>query len=101
MPIYEYQCLDCRKRSSILQLSRASSADPLCAHCGSSRLDRLMSRFASPKSEEARMASLAEDDSLAGLDSEDPASIDQLMKHMGNEMGEDVCDDLEQTMDSP
>jgi hypothetical protein len=60
-----------------------------------------MSRFASPKSEEARMASLAEDDTLAGLDYDDSASMDRLMKHMGNEMGEDVGDEMAQAIDSP
>jgi hypothetical protein len=59
-----------------------------------------MSRFASPKSEEARMASLAEDDTLAGLDYDDSASMDRLMKHMGNEMGEDIGDDMAQAIDS-
>jgi hypothetical protein len=46
------------------------------------------------------MQSLAEDDTLAGLDEQDPASMERLMKHMGNEMGEEFGDDMAQGIDS-
>jgi hypothetical protein len=59
-----------------------------------------MSRFASPKSEEARMAALTDDDTIAGLDYEDPASMERLRKHIGNEMGDDLGDDMSQAIDS-
>lgn len=99
MPIYEYRCQDCKKRSSILLLSRAASP-PLCTHCRSSRLERLLSRFAAPKSEEARIESLADDETLAGLDDQDPASMERLMKRMGDHMGENVGDEMSQALDS-
>ena len=101
MPIYEYRCLDCKQRSSILLLSRSPSSPPLCTHCRSGRLERLLSRFSAPKSEEARIASLADDDTLSGLDDTDPASMERLMKRMGDEMGEDVSDEMSQALDSP
>jgi putative FmdB family regulatory protein len=100
VPIYEYRCLDCHKRSSLLLLSRVTAASPLCTHCQSDRLERLLSRFAAPKSEEARMEALADDDALAGLDEQDPASMERLMKHMGNAMGEDLGDQMAETIDS-
>ena len=100
MPIYEYMCLDCRKRSSILLLSPTTSPPPLCTHCQSGRLERVLSRFASPKSEEARMEFLANDSALAGLDEQDPASMERLMKHMGDEMGEEFGDEMTQHVDS-
>jgi putative FmdB family regulatory protein len=100
VPIYEYRCLDCRKRSSILLLSRTASPPPVCSHCQSARLERLLSRFAAPKSEEARMESLADDETLAGLDEQDPAAMERLMKHMGNEMGENFGNEMAETIDS-
>lgn len=100
MPIYEYQCLDCRKRSSILLLSRTASAPPMCSHCQSPRLERLLSRFAAPKSDEARMESFADDEALAGFDEQNPADVQRLMKHMGNEMGADVSDEMTEDLDS-
>jgi len=100
MPIYEYLCRDCRKRSTLLVLSLASSTPPACKQCGSQSVDRLLSRFSAPKSEEARLASLSDPDSLDGLDENDPESVSRFMKHMGDEMGEDVERDVEAMMDS-
>jgi putative FmdB family regulatory protein len=45
MPIYEYACDNCGKRSSAL-LARFDSADPVCPHCGQPQLRRLVSTFA-------------------------------------------------------
>jgi putative FmdB family regulatory protein len=48
MPIYEYGCAKCGKRSSAL-LPTWSSPDPPCAHCGSRKVRRLVSTFAAPR----------------------------------------------------
>jgi putative FmdB family regulatory protein len=45
VPIYEYECENCGKRSSAL-LARFDSPDPACPHCGQLRLHRLVSTFA-------------------------------------------------------
>ena len=49
VPIYEYRCADCGKRSSAL-LPSFSSPDPVCPHCGKPGLHRLVSTFATVKS---------------------------------------------------
>jgi len=49
MPIYEYGCAGCGKRSSAL-LPSWSTPDPPCAHCGSHEVRRLVSGFAAPRS---------------------------------------------------
>ncbi|HSS60410.1 MAG TPA: zinc ribbon domain-containing protein [Candidatus Limnocylindrales bacterium] len=49
MPIYEYRCEECGKRSSTL-LSSYASPDPPCPHCGKPALRRLVSTFATPAS---------------------------------------------------
>ena len=49
MPIYEYRCEECGKRSSTL-LASYSSADPACPHCGKRALKRLVSTFATVSS---------------------------------------------------
>jgi putative FmdB family regulatory protein len=101
MPLYEYRCLDCKKRSTVLQLSLTNQKPALCAHCQSPRLERLMSRFASPKSEEARLESLANPDALSGLDENDPESMSRFMKKMGDELGEDLGEDMADAMGGP
>jgi putative FmdB family regulatory protein len=49
MPIYEYRCEECAKRSTSL-LPSYSSPDPPCPHCGKSALKRLVSTFATTSS---------------------------------------------------
>jgi putative FmdB family regulatory protein len=98
MPIYEYRCRSCRKKTTALVMTRARASEVRCSHCGSADLEKLWSRFASPKSEEARLDAMAEPSALAGLDENDPRSVAKLMKKMGQEMGEDVGD-LEQAME--
>ena len=89
MPIYEYECGACGKRSSILTLRISEKVDEVCRHCGGHELRRLMSRFATPRSEEARLDALSDPSNFSGLDENDPKSVARLMKRMGKEMGEE------------
>jgi len=100
MPLYEYRCLDCKQRSTVLVLSLANQAPAACSHCTSTRVERILSRFASPKSEEARLEALTDPSNLAGLDENDPQSMARFMKTMGEEVGEDLGDDLSEAMES-
>jgi putative FmdB family regulatory protein len=100
MPLYEYRCLDCKKRSTVLVLSLANQAPAACSHCTSARIERILSRFASPKSEEARLDASLDLNNLARLDENDPQSMARFMKTMGEEMGEDLGDDLSEAMES-
>ncbi len=58
-----------------------------------------MSRFAAPKSEEARLESLADPSNFGDLDENDPQSMARWMKKMGREMGEDVGEDFDEALD--
>jgi len=99
MPIYEYRCRDCRRLSTFVTLSVGAAFEPLCQHCGSTALDRLVSRVAIGRSEESRMDSLADPSALAGLDENDPKSMARWMKKMGREMGEDAGENFDQNID--
>jgi putative FmdB family regulatory protein len=99
MPIYEYECHDCRRRVSLLVRSLSSIEAPACPRCAGTRLTRLMSRFVSPKSEEARLESLASDASFGDLDENDPSSVARFMKKMGKELGDDLGEDFDSAVD--
>jgi hypothetical protein len=58
-----------------------------------------MSRFATIRSEEDRLDSLADPSSLGDLDEDDPKSVARWMKKMGSEMGEDLGDDLDEALE--
>ena len=100
MPIYEYRCNKCKKKVSVLTLRVSETVDPECDRCGSKDLSRLMSRFATVKSEEARLDALADPGSLSGLDENDPKSMARWMRKMGKEMGEEFSgDEFDQMVD--
>ena len=60
-----------------------------------------MSRFATVKSEETRLESLADGGELGDLDENDPSSVARFMKKMAGEMGEEfdegMMGELDQT----
>jgi len=99
MPIYEYECKKCGKRMSFLIFNLEKAKDLECKFCKNKELNRLVSRFATVKSEESRLESMADPSKLAGLDEKDPKSIAKWMKRMGKEMGEDVGEDFDQAVD--
>jgi len=100
VPIYEYECRGCNRRVSLLIRSLASAEAPRCPRCGSAELSRLMSRFASPKSEEARLEAAADPSQFGDLDENDPQSVARFVKRMGDATGEDLGDDLGEAMEA-
>src|SRR5574341_1400011 len=99
MPVYEYECHDCRRRVSLLVLRPSTAPAPHCPRCQGSNLTRVMSRFATVKSEDARLESLADSSSFGDLDENDPASVARFMKKMGRELGDDLGEDFESAVD--
>ena len=99
MPIYEYHCHDCRRRVSVLVLAPSTAPAPRCPRCGSEALTRLMSRFATVKSEEDRLESIADPSKFGDLDEDDPRSVARFMKKMGQEIGEDIGEDFDEAVD--
>lgn len=99
MPIYEYECQGCQRRVSLLIRTLSAAEAPRCPRCGSATLSRLMSRFATVKSEDSRLDSLSDPSSFGDLDENDPQSVARFVRKMGHEMGEDLGDDLDAAMD--
>ncbi len=84
MPIYEYQCLDCKRRTSIFVRSVSSPVRGACEHCGSGKLSRVMSKFAV----HGGRVNLDDPSSMDGIDESDPRAVARLMRQMGDETGE-------------
>src|SRR5205807_341016 len=95
MPIYEYRCADCHRRSSLYYqtFSAAESATPTCSHCGSAKVSKLVSRVFQLKSEDAQLDDLADPSNFGDLDENDPKSVARWARKLGQQMGEDLGDD--------
>jgi putative FmdB family regulatory protein len=91
VPIYEYECAKCRRRSSVLTMRISEQVQPACSHCGSTEMNRLMSRFSMPRSEESRLDALADSSMFGDVDENDPKSVARMMRRMGREMGDEFA----------
>ena len=98
MPIYEYRCQDCGTRFSLFFLP-PERPEPRCTRCGSVQARRVPSRFATVRSEEDRMESLAGGTALGDVNESDPRSMARWMRRMGREMGEDLGDEFDEAVD--
>lgn len=94
MPIYEYGCLDCRRRTSVFVRSLAATVDAACEHCGGSRLRRLMSKFA------VHGAKVNFDDpsSMGSFDESDPRAMARMARQMAEETGEDMGPEFQEML---
>ena len=95
MPVYEYRCGSCRRRSSTLFRTFAEVATPACPLCGAGpeQMTKLISRVAVMKSEESRLESLADPSMFADVDENDPRSVARWARKLGESLGDDVPDD--------
>ena len=99
MPTYDFICLNCRKRFDVFLSYKEYGVKPVtCSHCGSSNIRRRVPRVRILKSEEARLSQLADPSMLDGIDN-DPKALGQMMRKMGNEMGEDLPAEFDDVVD--
>jgi putative FmdB family regulatory protein len=103
MPLYDYYCPDCQNRFDLfLTYSDYGKKPVTCPNCGGKHARRRIPRVRVAKSEESRMDSLAGDFSdpsaLEGLE-KDPRAMGQMMRKMGNEMGEQLPPEFNDVVD--
>lgn len=78
MPVYVYHCQRCDRTSEVFQRSLNATSQPVCEHCGSTDLQRVVTSFAVPKSELDRLQQLDPryykkvDDAIARTPEADP-----------------------------
>ena len=95
MPIYEYRCQGCRRRSSVLVRTLSEEPAPRCEHCGGSDLTRLISRVSLHKS----WGNSLPDVGGLGGDDGDPREMAHYLRHMRSELGDEVGPEFDQTID--
>jgi putative FmdB family regulatory protein len=92
MPIYEYRCLDCRRRFN--QFLRSFSAiegfQPVCPHCKSKNARRLVSKVHTIGVVREESDQGPDLPGLEDVDENDPRSMGRWMRRMGAESGEDL-----------
>ena len=91
MPTYDFICQTCNQRFDVfLTYSEYGKKPVICAHCGSDKVRRRMTKIRVAKSQESRMNDMEGD--LGGLEGmeDDPRALGRMMRKMGKEAGEDL-----------
>ncbi len=91
MPTYEYQCGDCKRASTHFFRSFSQVQDPVCPHCASTNLERLISRVALHRGG----VSLEDPSFIDDFDESDPRALGRLARTMGEETGEELPGEYE------
>lgn len=97
MPIYEFRCAACRKRTSVFVRSVSAEVSGACEYCGSSKLTRIFSRVAVHRLTGDERG--FDESSLAGLDENDPRSMAKWVRKMSRDMGESMDAEMESQLD--
>lgn len=89
MPIYEFGCADCRRRTSVFVRSVSSPVTAVCEHCGGKRLVRLISKFAVHRAGSG--GGFGDDGGdMPDIDENDPRAVARWARQMSAETGEDL-----------
>ena len=99
MPIYEYHCRSCGRRSQVFFRSFSAATSPACPHCKSAEVDRLPSRFAQVHSESGYRDLLSDPANFGDVDYEDPRSVAEWAKKMGEASGADLGPDYNEMVE--
>ena len=100
MPTYDFICNNCNQRFDVfMTFAEYGKKTVKCIHCSSKNVRRRMTKVRIAKSEETRMESMADDFSgFEGIE-EDPKAMGQMMRKMGNQMGEDLPPEFDEVVD--
>ncbi len=103
MPIYEYRCKQCSRRTTKFFKTFAAAKQPRCEHCGSRRVERIYSRVSVLRGDgggeddgDGDFAGMG--DMMEGLESGDPRGMARMARHMSDEMGEDIPGEYEDVL---
>ena len=94
MPIYEFRCNGCRKRTSVFTRTVTTEASGVCEHCGSGHLSRLFSRVAVLSSGNGN-GSAFDESSFNDIGENDPRSMAKWLRKMSADMGEPLDASME------
>jgi putative FmdB family regulatory protein len=91
MPAYDYRCPDCQNRFSlVMRYAEYGKRKVTCPNCGQARVQRVIGRVRVAKSEDRRLEDMSDPSFLGDVDENDPKSMAQAMKKMGQALGEEL-----------
>ena len=102
MPVYEYRCASCRRKTSVFVRTMADPEGLACSHCGGKELKRAVSGFAYHQST-ARVWEESGPPSMSGNDDDyyrDPRNIGRWTEQRLEQLGVDMPDEARTMIDA-
>ncbi|OGL67377.1 MAG: hypothetical protein A3J27_05515 [Candidatus Tectomicrobia bacterium RIFCSPLOWO2_12_FULL_69_37] len=99
MPIYEYECKACGFISGHLVLKPSDRAKLACRRCGAKKLRKVMSRFATHKTESQRLADFDPAKPTGGTFYKDDRNIGLWAQKRAQQLGLDMGDSFQETLE--
>lgn len=91
MPIYEYRCSKCRRKTAVFVRGFGAHEAPCCEHCGNAETARVFSTFTVGKGQSNDLSSMADDMSMMGsaMGSGDPRAVAGMLRKANEGRGPD------------
>ena len=99
MPIYEYKCKQCEHLTSVFTRSATAEVKAECRHCGSKKLDRVMSKFALGRTDADVLRDYGDSPSRLE-DYKDPRQIGRWAERKFDEFGMDMPSEARKMIDA-
>ncbi|UCC61256.1 MAG: zinc ribbon domain-containing protein [Dehalococcoidia bacterium] len=102
MPIYEFRCNACNRKTEVFVHKFNSPSNATCTHCGSNDLNRIFSKFAVRRSKNDKSVydDILSDRKLTdGLMRNDPRALAEWSRKMSRAADEDITPETEELMD--
>ena len=99
VPLYDYRCLKCGKKFTLLIGVTAEPDDEKCPWCDSTKVERQISRIGKARSEDARLDSAMDKLERMG----EPSShreIRETMKEIGSALDDGMADEMEEVFEA-
>jgi putative FmdB family regulatory protein len=97
VPIYEYRCQQCGRRSSVFVRSMSVQVKPKCERCGSANMSRLISRVAVARG--AGSIDDLDERMFADVDENDPRSMARWARKMRDQLGDEAGPEFEEAIE--
>ncbi len=100
MPIYEYECQECRAVSGFLVLKKEDEDKVACLKCGNKKMSKVISRVAYHRSENDRLNEFDTRKSQGEEFYKDSRNIGLWAKKRAKELGADLGDKFDEVVES-
>ncbi len=101
MPIYEYRCAGCKRKTDVFVRTMTEPQNVQCSHCGGKEMSRAVSRFAVAKTAQ-QVWEGSEEPSMHNSDDyyKDPRNIGRWTEKRMAEMGVDMPEEAREMIDA-